>query len=250
MKTAPKPASARAETGNFGPFALVLFLRPMPILRLTPARSIAFVLVALFRPSVAAADVYASEQDGVLHITSERPRNAKVLFHLRDEGRKGRAPSSGRAASVGRSRAPGEGRSTMPTPKDLAPVVKQAAGYYNLPEALIWAVMKIESGFYPNAVSSVGAQGLMQLMPGTARDMGVNDAFDPVQSIFGGARYLRLLANRFSGDLVLTLSGYHAGGGAVDKVGGIPYSQTAEYVRMVLNAYYAYQRQLPAQSEP
>jgi len=222
------------------------------MLRSSPTllRLITAALVVASAPDEAAADVYASEQDGVLHITSERPRNAKVLFHLRDEGRKSRSTAGGRAPVVGRSRSTGEGRSTMPTPKDLAPVVKQAATYYNLPEALIWAVMKIESGFYPNAVSSVGAQGLMQLMPGTARDMGVDDAFDPVQSIFGGARYLRLLANRFSGDLVLTLSGYHAGGGAVDKVGGIPYSQTAEYVRMVLNAYYAYQRQLPAQSDP
>jgi hypothetical protein len=128
--------------------------------------------------------------------------------------------------------------------------VKQAAEYYSLPEALVWAVMKIESGFNPTVVSHAGAQGLMQLMPGTAGDMGVTDPFDPTQSIFGGARYLRMLANRFDGDLVLTLSGYHAGGGAVDSVGGIPYTQTAEYVRMVLNAYYAYQRQLPAQSPP
>ena len=199
----------------------------------------------------AQADVYASEQDGVLHITSEKPRSAKVLFHLRDQGHAqgARASSPGRVASISTRRSMGR-QSALPTPEELAPVVAKAAQYYNLPEALIWAVMKIESGFYSNAVSHVGAQGLMQLMPGTAKDLGVSDAFDPVQSVFGGARYLRMLANRFSGDLVLTLSGYHAGGGAVDKVGGIPYTQTAEYVRMVLNAYYAYQRQLPAQPRP
>lgn len=197
-------------------------------------------------PAPARADVYASEQDGVLHITSDRPKSAKVLFHLRDKGRRGGSPAAAGGASTVTRKSGGTTRTTVQTPADLAPLVAGAAEYYQLPEALIWAVMKIESGFYPRAVSHVGAMGLMQLMPATAEEMGVTDPFDPKQSVFGGARYLRLLANRFSGDLVLTLSGYHAGGGAVDKVGGIPYTQTAEYVRMVLNAYYAYQKQLPA----
>jgi soluble lytic murein transglycosylase-like protein len=199
----------------------------------------------------ARADVFAFEKDGVMHITSERPRRERVLLHLKDDTRrKGRAATSpGPVASLGERRSPRRSGS-LPTPAELAPIVKQAAEYYSLPEALVWAVMKIESGFNPTVVSHAGAQGLMQLMPGTAGDMGVTDPFDPTQSIFGGARYLRMLANRFDGDLVLTLSGYHAGGGAVDSVGGIPYTQTAEYVRMVLNAYYAYQRQLPAQSPP
>ena len=105
--------------------------------------------------------------------------------------------------------------------------------------------MKVESDFQPTVVSEKGAQGLMQLMPGTAGDMGVSDAFDPQQNIMGGARYLRVLANRFDGDMVLTLSGYHAGGGAVSRHGGIPYDQTAEYVRRVLNAYYEYQQSSP-----
>lgn len=202
-------------------------------------------------PFGAQADVFAYEKDGVMHISSERPRRERVLLHLKDDTRrKGRAATSPvPVASLGERRSPRRGGS-LPTPAELAPIVKQAAEYYSLPEALVWAVMKIESGFNPTVVSHAGAQGLMQLMPGTAGDMGVTDPFDPTQSIFGGARYLRMLANRFDGDLVLTLSGYHAGGGAVDSVGGIPYTQTAEYVRMVLNAYYAYQRQLPAQSPP
>lgn len=202
-------------------------------------------------PCGAQADVFAYEKDGVMHISSERPRRERVLLHLKDDTRrKGRAATSPvPVASLGERRSPRRGGS-LPTPAELAPIVKQAAEYYSLPEALVWAVMKIESGFNPTVVSHAGAQGLMQLMPGTAGDMGVTDPFDPTQSIFGGARYLRMLANRFDGDLVLTLSGYHAGGGAVDSVGGIPYTQTAEYVRMVLNAYYAYQRQLPAQSPP
>jgi soluble lytic murein transglycosylase-like protein len=189
------------------------------------------------------ADVYTTEVDGVIQITSERPRRGKVLFHLKDDHR---APSA-TAAGGGRPR---RGQPRRSVPAEFAGVVRRAAAYYSLPEALIWAVMHVESGFNPDVVSNKGAQGLMQLMPGTATEMGVDDAFDPEQNIFGGARYLRLLANKFDGDLVLALSGYNAGGGAVDNVGGIPYSETAEYVRRVLNFYYAYQRQPPAPDAP
>ena len=210
------------------------------------------LVLALGALSPARADVFAFEKDGVVHITTERPKRERVMIHLRDQTKR-RASSAasvedepvGAVATLGPRRTP-RARGALPTPSELAPTVQQAAAHYSLPEALVWAVMKIESGFNPTVVSHVGAQGLMQLMPGTARDMGVSDPFDPVQNIYGGARYLRMLANRFDGDIVLTLSGYHAGGGAVDQVGGIPYTQTAEYVRMVLNAYYAYQKQLPA----
>jgi soluble lytic murein transglycosylase-like protein len=83
--------------------------------------------------------------------------------------------------------------------------------------------------------------GLMQLMPKTARSMGVSDPFDARQNILGGARYLRILANRFNGDLVLTVAAYNAGEGAVQKHRGIPpYKETQRYVRRVLKHYYAY----------
>ena len=78
--------------------------------------------------------------------------------------------------------------------------------------------MRVESDFYPEAVSHKGAMGLMQLMPATARAMGVLDPFDPRQNILGGARFLRVLANRFGGDLVLTIAAYNAGEGAVAEV--------------------------------
>ena len=83
--------------------------------------------------------------------------------------------------------------------------------------------------------------GLMQLMPMTAQSMGVSDPFDARQNILGGARYLRILANRFSGDLVLTVAAYNAGENAVEKYNGIPpYEETQRYVRRVLKHYYAY----------
>ena len=81
---------------------------------------------------------------------------------------------------------------------------------------------------------------MMQLMPKTARSMGVNDSFDPRQNIMGGTKLLRVLANRFDGDFVKVLSAYHAGAGAVRKKGGIPFEATEGYVRSVLDHYYTY----------
>ena len=121
-----------------------------------------------------------------------------------------------------------------------APYVREAAATYKLPEAFIRAVMRVESAFRYKAVSSAGAQGLMQLMPGTAREMGVHDSFDPRQNIMGGSKLLRLLANRFDGDFAKVLSAYHAGSGAVRAKGGIPYEATEGYVRAVMDHYYRY----------
>jgi soluble lytic murein transglycosylase-like protein len=116
--------------------------------------------------------------------------------------------------------------------------VRRAADAYKLPEELLHAVMAVESGFNPMAVSHKGAAGLMQLMPGTAKDMYVNDVWSPSQNIDGGARYLRILANQYEGDLTKTLAAYNAGPEAVRRAGGIPSIQeTQEYVRKVLTIY-------------
>lgn len=117
--------------------------------------------------------------------------------------------------------------------------VLAAATRYKLPPDFIAAVMTVESGGNSRAVSHVGAQGLMQLMPVTARAMGVVDPWDPAQNIMGGARFLRVLANRFNGDLVKVLSAYHAGATRVKKRKGTPFSATDRYVRKVLRVYYA-----------
>lgn len=190
----------------------------------------------------AAADMcVVKERDGSTTVTSDcSRRGARVLYR---ETRRGTAKPR-----------PAARRSSRREPADAAArarryttFVRAAASHYGLPEALIWAVMRTESHFKPHVVSHRGARGLMQLMPTTGEEMGVTDPFDPEQNIFGGARYLRILANKFDGDLVKTLSGYHAGGGAVSRSDGIPYTQTAEYVRRVLNKYYAYQKRLPTQ---
>jgi len=123
-------------------------------------------------------------------------------------------------------------------------LVLEAADRYHLPPAFVLAVIKVESGFNPRAVSRVGARGLMQLMPGTAESLGVGDSFDPRQNVMGGCKYLRMLANRFDGDMVRTLAGYHAGGGAVAAKEGVPYAATEQYVRWVLDRYYQYKQLL------
>jgi soluble lytic murein transglycosylase-like protein len=129
--------------------------------------------------------------------------------------------------------------------------IREAATLYQLPEALVRAVIKQESDYNPYSVSSSGAAGLMQLMPSTAESMMVRDVFDPRQSILGGTRFLRILANMFNGDLVLTIAAYNAGPNAVIRYAGVPpYDETQNYVRQVLRYYYLYRSgQMPG-SEP
>jgi soluble lytic murein transglycosylase-like protein len=110
-----------------------------------------------------------------------------------------------------------------------------------LPPALVKAVIAAESAFDPRAVSKAGALGLMQLMPQTAREMRVGDVFDPRTNIFGGTRYLRLMANRFAGDVRRTAAAYNAGPEAVERSRDIPnIPETRTYVQRVLKLYRHY----------
>jgi soluble lytic murein transglycosylase-like protein len=182
----------------------------------------------------ARADIYTyTDANGVIHFTNVPPgrrHGARVAIRTREA-----RPDDPPRASIG--------------PRDRSPeryarydaFIREAAALYRLPEQFLRAVIRVESDYNAGVVSRVGAQGLMQLMPGTAARMGVRDAFDPRQNILGGARYLRVLANGFGGDLILTIAAYNAGEGAVMRYRGVPpYEETQRYVQRVLGWYWQY----------
>ena len=122
--------------------------------------------------------------------------------------------------------------------EDMDSIFEEAASLYQIPSKLLRAVAKAESGFNPKAVSKAGAVGVMQLMPGTARSLGVSDPYNARQNILGGAKYLKQNLDRFGGDVSLALAAYNAGRGSVTKYGGIPpYKETQNYVKKIMADY-------------
>ena len=118
-------------------------------------------------------------------------------------------------------------------------MIREVSARYNVDPALIRAVIETESNWNSKAISRKGALGLMQLVPGTARQLGVNNAFDPKQNLDGGVRYLHTLLERYNGDLDRALAAYNAGPGAVDRARGVPrYRETREYVQKVTDSYF------------
>jgi soluble lytic murein transglycosylase-like protein len=119
---------------------------------------------------------------------------------------------------------------------NIREMIKKAAKENNLRPELLEAVVQVESGYNPDAVSSKGASGLMQLMPATAHALGVSDPFDPEQNLMGGAKYLRQQLDRFNGDEKKALAAYNAGPGAVLRFNGVPpYRETQNYVKKVIS---------------
>ena len=125
-----------------------------------------------------------------------------------------------------------------PAPEELVRMIEGAAREHRVDPLLVTAVIEVESAYDRRAVSPKGAQGLMQLMPETARELGVRNAFDAAENVQGGTRYLRQMIDRFDGSLELALASYNAGPEAVERYGGVPpYEETENYVRRVFRAW-------------
>lgn len=199
-------------------------------------RILFIVLLAL--ATSAQADVYAyAGADGVVHYTNapdiRAPEGAlyqRISSLLEEVGKNNRAHAPAVRGNVA----------------TFAPHIEQAAGEAGIDAALVHAVITAESGYNPAAVSRTGAQGLMQLMPGTAKRYSVKDAFDPKQNIRGGTRYLRDLLDMFDNNTELALAAYNAGENAVIRHGRKipPYRETQAYVPKVMRLYSQYNAQL------
>jgi hypothetical protein len=199
--------------------------------------------------TTAHADIWSYEENGVIHFTNISPSGSGA-HRWRVDWKSG----PGKAAVVsGSSQVAGcaKSRADVVPSRDTSKeryhrydaFIAEAAAAYALPPPLIRAIIHIESDYDPQVVSCAGARGLMQLMPDVEKEQRVSDVFDPRRNILGGSRLLRLLANRFRGDLVLTIAGYHAGAGAVEKYSGVPpYETTQRYVYAVLQRYQAYKQ--------
>ena len=173
--------------------------------------------------------VYSYIKDGVRHYSSKPPRGVEGATALRTI----RYSFMESCYACGALPGVNFGRIRLNTDA-FAAEIRAAASRHGVDEAVVRAIIHAESAYNPRAVSRVGAQGLMQLMPATARRFGVTDSFDPAQNIGGGVQYLAWLLKRYQGDLTLAAAGYNAGEGAVDRYKGVPpYNETRRYVERV-----------------
>jgi soluble lytic murein transglycosylase-like protein len=199
------------------------------------------VVVLAACASVAQADIYKYvDTEGKVYFTDAPLKGSKYKLEWKRESKKVVRETETRSASQKQRTKP-----QLAAPPPSGSLATRRATYdnlivmnarrYGLSPALVHAVVRAESAYNPTAVSSAGAQGLMQLMPGTAARYGVSDSFDPVENVRGGTAYLRDLLDMFDWDLDLALAGYNAGEGAVIKHGRKipPYAETQTYVRKV-----------------
>jgi len=187
-------------------------------------RNIAFVVVLLMSLFVviphADADIY-------------RYVDASGRVHFTD------TPTHGRYDMYMKENAP-----VKASNRSYLDIIRRHATSYQLEEALVKAVIKVESNYQPRIVSSKGAQGLMQLIPETAKDLKVSNPFDPYENIRGGSEYLRMMLDLFNNDVELALAAYNSGPSTVKRYGGIPpYDETQKYVKKV-KRYLDYYRQV------
>lgn len=212
-------AAGGLNAGTAAPAAPVA-AAPAPVAPIVPARP---------PTRLVQGEIYSYVQDGVRHYVSKRPKGLASATQMRTIRYSFIETCFACAAQ------PGVNFGTLRlNTVAYANEIAAAARQHGVEEAIVRAIIHAESAYNPNAMSRVGAQGLMQLMPGTARRFGVGNAFDAGQNIQGGVQYLAWLLKRFNGDLTLAAAGYNAGEGAVDKYKGVPpYAETQRYVQRV-----------------
>lgn len=173
--------------------------------------------------AVAQADVYISIDSAGAYVLSNVHRPGRQYEKVISEGSEHAGPANAQ----------------LITGRPYAELVAAAARAHDVPPALLHALIKAESGYDPKALSAKGAMGLMQLMPGTAREMGVTDALDPEANLQGGARYLKRMLTLFDNDITLAVAAYNAGPEAVLRRGRVvpPFAETRRYVPNVLREY-------------
>lgn len=180
-------------------------------------------------PRLVQGQVYSYIKDGVRHYSSKRPRGVASASAVRTIKYSFMETCYACGAKPGIN----FGNVRLNT-NAFSAEIAAAARDFGVDQAIVRAIIHAESAYNPNALSRVGAQGLMQLMPATARRFGVSNSFDAAQNIRGGVQYLAWLLKRFNGNLTLAAAGYNAGEGAVDKYKGVPpYSETQRYVQRV-----------------
>lgn len=204
---------------------------PATFMSSTPATStVATVAKPSYQaPRLVQGQVYSYIKDGVRHYSSKPPRGVASASAIRT------IKYSFMESCYACGAKPGVNFGSVRLNKNAySNEISAAARDFGVDEAIVRAIIHAESAYNPNALSRVGAQGLMQLMPATARRFGVSNAFDASQNIRGGVKYLAWLLKRFNGNLTLAAAGYNAGEGAVDKYKGVPpYSETQRYVQRV-----------------
>lgn len=187
-----------------------------------------FLKLSLCLPQITFAQIYISQGPDGERVISDKPIPGYTLLTRRDTVANAGHIMAGRAVNDG-------------GPNAYKTHIRNASEKYMVDPALIEAIIMVESSFRSDAVSSSGATGLMQLMPGTARDLEVTDRFSPRQNIHGGVRYISELMDRFNNNLTLVIAAYNAGPGAVERARGIPPKpETQRYVKKVMKAYHEF----------
>ncbi|WP_321495282.1 lytic transglycosylase domain-containing protein [uncultured Desulfobacter sp.] len=183
-----------------------------------------FMCLCLTAPGTAIGDIYRYiDADGVVHFTNTPTSDGYTLFMEEKERERTRT------------------KRFKAGPDDYDNIILKAAGIFGVDHALIKAVIHAESSFNPNAISSKGARGLMQIMPQNDAALNISNPFDPSQNIMAGTRYLKRMLIRYNEKLALALAAYNAGPSAVDKYQEIPpYEETRTYVQKVMSLYSRY----------